>query len=191
MRHAVLPHPRGSPRRTISVLFLSPLHRAFVPVMPAHRTVESHGRRVRLALTVLLPVVLLCARHSVALAQAPEERVRVHVLGVHVVDDFVVRWDRDSLVLRRSATIARRDMTGLDVWRPRSFGRTAFVYANFALAVLQTVDVESDKSRANYGVPRNVRMHLATSVGAGLTVALFQRVTHRGRWVPVLDLSPR
>jgi hypothetical protein len=138
----------------------------------------------------LLLVALPCVVPGTVRAQLANDRVRVHLAGVRLVDDSVVGWTRDSLYLRRTVAIARREMTGLDVWRPRSFSRTALLYGNIALAVLQMVDVETDKDRPNYGVPVNVGAHLAVSAGVGLGVALLERVRRRGRWVPVLTVSP-
>jgi len=145
---------------------------------------------IRLIRCASILALLTCAVPVPARTQATNDRVRVHLLGVRIVDDSVARLDRDSLFLRQHPAIARREVTGIDVWRPRSFARTTFLYGNAVLAVLQLVDVESHKDRPNYGVPRNVGTHIAISAGAGLGAALVERWRRRGRWVPALVVSP-
>jgi len=57
---------------------------------------DGTSRRYVLA---LLGVLAMLGTSTESSAQAPGNRVRVHLLGLRVVEDTVVRWSEDSLFL--------------------------------------------------------------------------------------------
>ncbi len=117
-------------------------------------------------------------------AQAPGDRVRVHLLGLRVVDDTVVRLSEDSLIVRHGPAVPRSQIISLDVWRPRSFWRSWMQYGGTATGVASFAD-HALQSRQSSPANNTMVATLAIGAGVGLGAALVERLLHRGEWTAV------
>jgi hypothetical protein len=88
-------------------------------------------------------------------AQVPGERVRVHLLGLRVVEDTVVGMSEDSLLVLDAGPISRSQILSVDIWRPRSFLRSWTRFGGLGLGVAGIVNQVSSVQSAQPGAPKN------------------------------------
>jgi len=144
----------------------------------------------RSVLATLGVLAMLCASTESS-AQAPGDRVRVHLVGLRVAEDTVVRWSEDSLFLLRTSAMPRTQIVSLDVWRPRSIARSAVRFGSLGMGLMNTVDVvRRPGGNTSPGGPATLGTNLAIGAGLGLAAALVERLAHRGQWVPIPHLVP-
>jgi hypothetical protein len=132
----------------------------------------------------LLGMAAAVSHSSIAGAQAPGDRVRVHLLGLRTVEDTVVGWSGDSLIGRHELAATRGQIIGVDVWRPRSFVRSAMRYGSMGTGLtglaVQVGGKQGPDARGN-----SIGGTMAVGAGIGLVAAIIQRLRHRGEWVSV------
>lgn len=140
-------------------------------------------------------VAMLAVGASVACAatvraQAPGDRVRVHLLGLRLVEDTVMSWTSDSLVGRHGLAVSRSQIMSLDVWRPRPFLKSWMRFGGLGIGATSFLErVSQSRSSASPAAPQQKSMvaTIAIGVGVGLAAAIVERALHLGEWVAIAE----
>jgi hypothetical protein len=137
----------------------------------------------------VLAVLMVCGTSLGA--QMTGDRVRIQLIGLRIVDDTVVRWSGDSLLLLRNSTVRRSEIMHMSRRRAAPAfgtwlrGTSTSLMLTMPLALRR---VEGDDGRRHLAM--SPQQHLTLSAGLGLGWLAFSRITHRERWVPVMS-APR
>lgn len=135
----------------------------------------------------LLGIAAAMSHSSTASAQAPGDRVRVHLLGLRVVEDEVVGWRSDSLIGRHELAVPRGQIMSVDVWRPRGFVRSWMRFGGMSTGLVSFAAQAGRKQGPEAGGGNAMVATMAVGAGIGLVAAVVQRLSHRGEWVPLGD----
>lgn len=148
-----------------------------------HRRQPERGDFLVIRLAALLGVILVLGHSSTAGAQAPGERVRVHLLGLRVVEDEVVGWRGDSLIGRHELAAPRGQIMSVDMWRPRSFVRSWIRFGSMGTGLAGFAAQAGRKQGPEARGGNQMVATMAVGAGIGLVAAVVQRLSHRGEWV--------
>jgi hypothetical protein len=132
-------------------------------------------------------VVVALGHSATAHAQAPGDRVRVHLLGLRMVEDTVVGWRGDSLIGRHDLAVPRGQVMSVDVWRPRGFVRSWMRFGGMSTGLVSFAAQAGRKQGPEAGGGSSMVATMAVGAGIGLVAAVVQRLSHRGEWVPLRD----
>ena len=123
-------------------------------------------------------------------AQAPGDRVRVHLLGLRLVEDTVMSWTSDSLVGRHGLAVSRTQIVSLDVWQPRPFLKSWMRFGGMGIGATSFIERVS-QSRGSASTPnsqdKSMVATIAIGVGVGLAAAIVERALHLGEWVAIAE----
>jgi hypothetical protein len=137
-------------------------------------------RTLVLALSVLLwaPVALS--------AQSAGDRVRIQLVGLRQLEDTVVRWQGDTLLVLKSSNVLRNQIVRLDRWQPRPVARSWIYYTSVSVLASTPLFLLQRKDELGLHQPRyNPFTLFAVNAGIGVVFTVVSRVANWGRWRPV------